>query len=138
MMQKMFSMTIKNRLLDLHDANLKIEDFSMDLDLPPKVLNALAVSVDEAVINIIKYGYDDDAEHDINIKINIESQFLTLEIEDDGQPFNPLEYPEADTESKIEDRKIGGLGIHLIRNLMDEISYGYKNGRNHLFMKKKF
>ncbi len=62
---------------------------------------------------------------------------FTLEIVDDGQEFNPLDVPEADTASKMDERAIGGLGIHLVRNLMDEMKYAYRNKKNHLIMKMK-
>jgi len=60
-----------------------------------------------------------------------------VEVEDDGRQFNPLELPEPDLEKKLEERPIGGLGIHLVRNLMDELEYRRTHNKNILIMKKK-
>jgi serine/threonine-protein kinase RsbW len=62
---------------------------------------------------------------------------LKAEVEDDGQPFNPLEAPEVDTTKPLEERTIGGLGIHLVRKLMDGLDYQRQGDRNLLTMKKK-
>ena len=62
---------------------------------------------------------------------------LVVKVEDDGREFNPLELPEPDLEQKLEERPIGGLGIHLVRNLMDELDYKRTHNKNILTMKKK-
>lgn len=62
---------------------------------------------------------------------------MTAEVEDDGRPFNPLEAPEPDLAAPVEERKVGGLGIHLIRNMMDHLEYRRLQGTNLLVMKKK-
>jgi serine/threonine-protein kinase RsbW len=62
---------------------------------------------------------------------------MKVEVEDDGQPFNPLEAPEADTTKPLEERTLGGLGIHLVRKLMDDLEYRRHEGKNLLVMKKR-
>jgi anti-sigma regulatory factor (Ser/Thr protein kinase) len=104
--------------------------------LPDKIRHALDLALDEVLNNIINYGYDDKNKHDIKIEINVSKYHIILKIEDDGQRFNPLEVPGADTKSSLEERPIGGLGIHLVRNMMDDVHYKYENNINCITMKK--
>ena len=68
--------------------------------------------------------------------MNLDNQVLTLTIEDEGIPFNPLEMKEPEVPADLIDVRIGGLGIHIVRKLMDDIRYNRKQGRNKLTMKK--
>lgn len=83
----------------------------------------LHVALDEQVANIIMHAYRDAAEHEIIVRLRREEGKCIAEVEDDGVPFNPLEAPEPDINAPLDDRRIGGLGIHIIRNLMDEVHY---------------
>ena len=78
--------------------------------------------------NIISYGYNDKEDHEIKIEIELRSKRLIITISDDGIPFNPFKKEPPDTMLSVEDRIIGGMGIHLVKNLMDE--YGYKRYTN--------
>jgi anti-sigma regulatory factor (Ser/Thr protein kinase) len=62
---------------------------------------------------------------------------VTVTVEDDGVPFNPLEATEPDLDRPLEERSIGGLGIHLVKNLMDDVEYRREAGRNYLVMRKR-
>ena len=59
------------------------------------------------------------------------------ELSDDARPFDPLNAPPPDLNSAIEDRRIGGLGVHLVKTLMDDVGYAYRDGRNHITLRKK-
>ena len=85
---------------------------------------------DELLNNIISYGFDDDGEHAIDIRIVIEETRVRVTIADDGIPFDPFSLAEPDTGLSVEERDVGGLGIHLVRNLMDEVSYERVGDRN--------
>jgi anti-sigma regulatory factor (Ser/Thr protein kinase) len=85
---------------------------------------------DELLNNIISYAFDDDGEHAIDIRVVIEETRITLTITDDGIPFDPFSLAEPDTSLSVEERGVGGLGIHLVRNLMDEVSYERVEDRN--------
>jgi serine/threonine-protein kinase RsbW len=93
--------------------------------------------LEEWFINIVKYGYGDKSEHQIQIGVDFRNNVLRLIIIDDGKPFNPLEYPLPDLQKPLEERKIGGVGLHLIQNLMDTISYSRQNETNILVLEKK-
>ena len=90
--------------------------------------------LEELVLNIIDYGLDDGNEdHELEVVLTSEDDNLTIEITDDGIPFDPLKDAKIpDTDAPLEDRPIGGLGVHLVRTMMDEVSYRREDGKNHL------
>jgi len=87
--------------------------------------------------NIISYGFQDDKEHVVRITLTPENDLLCLCIEDDGKPFNPIEFESPDVSCSVEKCKIGGLGIHIMKKLMDEICYERCDDKNVLNLKKK-
>ena len=88
--------------------------------------------------NCIKYGYDDQAEHLIEVTMSITESELVMVFTDDGHSFNPLELPEPDTSLPIEDRAVGGLGIHMLRKMSDRMEYVYSGGKNRITLRKSF
>jgi serine/threonine-protein kinase RsbW len=113
-----------------------VEAFVAEHRLPAEAANALYVSVDEAVSNAIAYGYPEGAHGEIAVRLCRRPGSVVLEVEDDGAPFDPLQAAPPDLTLPLADRPIGGLGIHLIRNLMDEMSYARRDGRNILKLVK--
>jgi anti-sigma regulatory factor (Ser/Thr protein kinase) len=113
-----------------------VEGFAVEHRLPAETANALGVSVDEAVSNAIKHGYPGDVRGEIAVRLRRRSGSVVVEIEDDGMPFDPLQAPPPDLTLSLDERPIGGLGIHLMRNLMDEMSYARRDGRNVLKLVK--
>lgn len=99
-----------------------------DLEMP------INLALEEAVVNVMQYAFDDGKEHEINVEAERKEKEFALTITDEGRAFNPLEAPEADITLKAEERSIGGLGIHLIRSLADEVTYRRENGQNILTM----
>ena len=97
----------------------------------------VSLAIEELVTNCIKYGYDDSNDHSIEIVFAVEGGALRMEVIDDGAPFNPLEAPRPDFSVPIEDRPIGGLGIHLLRELADDLSYERRDGTNRLRLIKR-
>ncbi len=134
-MKQKKSIQFKNNLSELERLNLVLAEFGERYHLPSKVLFNLNLALEEILTNIISYGYDNREEHEIIVRLSLEQGELTAEVEDDGRPFNPLEAPEPDLNKSLEERSVGGLGIHLVRKLMDELEYRRQEGRN-LFMIK--
>ncbi len=97
----------------------------------------LSLVAEEGFVNVVEHGFEDTAEHEIEVSLVLEGGFVTMAIEDDGVAFNPLTAPPFDSTTPLEFRRNGGFGIHLIRNLMDEIEYQRSNGRNRLITRKR-
>lgn len=104
------------------------------MGLPDAILSDLDVCAAEAVHNIISYAYDDAASHRIVVRLTHAQSHVDLELEDDGHPFNPLEFPPAPPVSSLDQAPLGGRGIHLIRGLMTECKYRRSEGKNILTM----
>lgn len=85
---------------------------------------------EEVVCNAIDHGRPPGSEHEVSVQIHIGARDITLCFRDDGDPFDPLEHPPPDLDADIEDRDIGGLGVHLIRTLADEITYAREAHHN--------
>ena len=95
------------------------------------------LTIEELGTNILKYGYDDTAVHEILLQVDLEPGTLRIVFEDDGHPFNPLDVPEPDLDLPVEERALGGLGIHLVRQLAHHFSYERCNGRNRVTVEVK-
>ncbi len=100
------------------------------LGLSDRLVHDLDLCANEAVTNIISYGWDDDRDHSIALYIATQGGRVTLEIEDDGRAFNPLELPERGTPKTVLEAPVGGLGIKLIREMMPGSRYERRGGRN--------
>lgn len=94
------------------------------------------LAVEEACINIIRHGYR-GAKGDIRIALDLEDNRLKAIIEDDAPPFDPTQFEKPSFADSIDERPIGGLGIHLMRSLVDDWTYEFRNGRNRLILIKK-
>lgn len=103
-------------------------------DLAPEQAFRADVCLAEAFGNIVSYAYADHSEHWVTIDAEIQRDTLSLRIEDDGRPFDPLQLPPRPQPTCLDDAPIGGLGIHLIRTMADEIGYERQGNHNHLLM----
>ena len=97
----------------------------------------LDVVLDEVLSNIVRHGLRDGREHEICIALAVEPDTVTLTVEDDGPPFDPLAYPQPDLDAELGERSAGGLGIHLVRRLMDDVRYERIEERNRLVLRKR-
>ena len=114
-----------------------LEEFGRQHRIAPRDLLAVDLSLHEHLTNIIHYGYDDAKPREIQIRLRLGDRLLHLEVEDDARPFNPLERPPVDTTVPLDQKPLGGLGIHIIRRSMDELEYRRDGGRNILTMRKR-
>lgn len=97
----------------------------------------VSLAIEELVTNCIKYGYKDSRDHAIDFVLSIDDGILRIDVIDDGNPFNPLDAPRPDLTFPPEDRPIGGLGLHLLRELADETRYERRDGTNRLSLMKR-
>jgi serine/threonine-protein kinase RsbW len=124
------TLTLKNdpseiaRLVDL------LESFGPQSGLSDDATFKLTLALDEIVANVVRYAFDDDLEHRIEVKVTVDDRTVTASVEDDGRAFDPREAPVPDLDLPIEMRKPGGLGMHLVRSTMDSVEYRRDGGRN--------
>jgi serine/threonine-protein kinase RsbW len=136
MTKKAYSFKLKSSLSELDNLCLNLETFGEKFGLSKKLIFEINLALDELFTNIISYGFSDDDEHTIKVTITPQEDEICLCIEDDGVPFNPIEFEAPDVACSVENCKIGGLGIHIIRKLMDDICYERCEGKNVLTLKK--
>lgn len=130
---------IKNQVSELNYLHDEINKLLLEIPLGKNIINDVLLAVEEAIINIISYAFKDEFEHKISITINRKANSISASIEDDGIEFNPLLIAEpVDLDSSIEDRKIGGLGIFLIKKLMTEVAYERFDNKNKLTLTRNF
>jgi len=123
--------TLVNRISEIDRLHQEIKSAEVRLGLPEEVGLACVLALEEIVINIINYGYDDEAEHLIEIRLEVLSAGeIRLTVQDDGRSFNPLLSHEPDTNSPLEERPVGGLGIHIVKKMMDNVRYEHRGDRN--------
>ena len=119
------------RLAELFDERAKAWGLSEDDTCNVQLM------LDEFVSNVIKYGYADRREHQIDVDVALAGGLLTIRIEDDGKAFNPLDAPPPKFDLPIEERPIGGLGVYIVKTLADSIDYRRDAGRNVLTMTRR-
>ena len=112
------------------------ERFGAEHQLSNDDVMAINLALDEVLMNVIEYRYEDDGDHEITVTMAVEDGVLTIEVEDDGRPFDPLQAPPPDLDLPIEERPVGGLGIHLVRSMMEAVEYQRRGGRNILTMRR--
>jgi serine/threonine-protein kinase RsbW len=130
------TITIKNQLEQITLLAEELEILAETWDIPMEMMLSMNLVLEELITNIIFYGYEDTLEHSIHIRFAVDQTMLKIQLEDDAKAFDPLQAPEPKLDQPIEERKIGGLGIHLVRSIMDEVSYQRIDNKNILSMVK--
>lgn len=102
----------------------------------PELDFTIHLVVEEIVVNIVNYAYPQDSEGEVTIIVELTPFELSLSFSDSGIPFNPLQKPDPDTTLSAAERPIGGLGIYLVKQVMDTVTYNYQDGHNILTLTK--
>ena len=132
------SLEIGNDFAALGPTSARVRDFLCECGAPGAAAFLADLVIEELVTNTIKYGYDDAGAHAIDLRIDFEDHHLVIEVRDDGHAFNPLEQAAPDTTLPAEQRDIGGLGIHLVRQMTDSVIYERCDGCNVVRAEKTF
>jgi serine/threonine-protein kinase RsbW len=127
---------LKNRLSELEALHGNLNKFGKSLGFSKKEIFEINLVMEELFTNIIAYAYGNHAEHRIRFFLSHENGMMVIRIEDNGISFNPLCVQMPDLECALEDRKIGGLGVHLAKHFMDDIGYQRCGNKNVLTLKK--
>lgn len=126
-----------NRISELPTLTAFIESCGEEWQLRPEVVFNLQLALEECVTNVIMYAYPPEEQHTLQVTAELQKPELIFTIEDSGVPFDPTQVAEADTSLSAEERPIGGLGIYLVRQLMDAIEYRRDGDRNLLTLRKR-
>ena len=129
-MSTTFSRTITNELHSLESLMHAITNFLEDNGVDAPAVYRINLAMEEMITNVIKYGYTDYETHDIDITVDILEEQIVAVIEERGKPFNPLEAKPAPEPGSVEESQVGGLGIHLIRKMLDTLDYRRDAGKN--------
>ncbi len=135
-MENSNSFTIESDILEIPKVSLALDRALRVHGFSDEDILDTQLAVEEAITNVIVHGYE-KVKGSIVITCRITHGLAEVQIEDFAPPFNLLSFPEPDLNEDIQDRKIGGLGVFLIRQVMDDIVYRYENGKNILVMVKK-
>jgi anti-sigma regulatory factor (Ser/Thr protein kinase) len=117
-------------LSEIERINTEFKEFADGRGLAAGVSQKVNIVLDDLLNNIISYGFSDDEDHQIDIDVTYTPGRLVIAITDDGMPFNPFDQVGPDTSLSIEERDIGGLGVLLIKELMDEYQYQRHSNSN--------
>jgi anti-sigma regulatory factor (Ser/Thr protein kinase) len=126
------SFTLRNQRSEIARMFALLEEFCQTSGISEDDMFNVRLVLDEAVINVIMHGYDDTAEHFINVSMALDDGLLSLHIDDDGIAYNPLDAPPPRFDLPIEQRRIGGLGVHIMKTLARDVRYRREDGRNNL------
>ncbi len=124
------ALDLRNRKDDLSLLVAWIESLGEASAWPAPLVVNLNLALEEWFVNVVSYAFADSAEHTVRFRLWHEGELLRLEIEDDGRPFDPTLHVQADTAAGLDQRQIGGLGIHFIRRTMAGMAYRRRGDRN--------
>ncbi|EPR41739.1 putative anti-sigma regulatory factor, serine/threonine protein kinase [Desulfovibrio sp. X2] len=129
--------TLRNSLQELDTLREHLEAFASECGLTPRSLFELNLILDELLTNVITYGFPGGGDHVILMDLGLDDDTMHVVMADDGEPFDPRQAPEPEMDGPLESRSIGGLGIHLVKSLVQEIDYQRAGGRNVLKLTKR-
>jgi serine/threonine-protein kinase RsbW len=124
-------------LREIERLNKLVRQFGDLHEVPSRALYALNLALDEVVTNVVRHGFDDPSGQELQAQVTIRGEDLTTVVIDPGRAFNPLDVAPPDLNAPLAERALGGLGVHLVRSLMDSVEYRRDNGKNVLTMRKR-
>lgn len=127
---------ITNNIDEIGKLTEFVEELGAELSLPMETTMHINLALEEAVSNIIMYAYPQGETHEIMLRTTVTKDQIIFLLTDNGLSFDPTDAPDVNLDVPVEERKIGGLGIFLIRSIMNEISYQRLDGENRLIMIK--
>ena len=130
------TLSIKTTFESVQSANDTASQWLAERGASPDMQYFANLAIEELVTNCIKYGFDDNEDHLIEVRLSVSASSIAVIVMDDGRPFNPLVVPDPDTSLPLEERPIGGLGIHLLRRMSDEIEYVREGNKNRVTLRK--
>ena len=128
------------KLTEVRNLSAEVEEFGDANGLPLQTVFVINLALDELITNALTHGTFEVPDPTIDIRLHAERNVVTLTMEDNGSPFDPtaVDGEDVDTTSALEDRAVGGLGLHLVRTFAHDIAYEFVDGRNRLTVHHHF
>lgn len=131
------SIILENNLNELRRLADFVHRFSQRANLPKECALALDLALTEWIGNVVVYAFPKGTSAQIPVRVSADAALLVAEIEDTGAPFNPLSVEPVDVSLPLDQKPIGGLGVHIIRQYMDDLAYERLDGKNRVTMRKR-
>jgi serine/threonine-protein kinase RsbW len=136
-MTRSVDITIRNEISEIAVLRDALNRLGNELEVPARALMQLQVVLDEIVSNIIKYSWADGGQHELLVRIAVNASGVSLDIFDDGQSFDPRLAPLPNLPPPGQRPRPGGVGMQMVKKLVDDLAYERSNGRNHTRLTKK-
>ena len=130
-------LTLPNDIKTIPQLSEFIEEIGEKLAMEMSTIMSLNLALEEAVVNVMEYAYAPGTYGEVYLEVTANETSIEFIISDSGIPFDPTKKEEVDTTLSADERPIGGLGIHLVREIMDSVSYKYIDNKNILTLSKK-
>lgn len=129
-MPSALKLRVPNQIEELTGIIDALEDYLSAMGIGAGPIARLSLITDELFNNTVSYGFPEGGDHEICLEVSVGPENISFIITDDGLPFNPLEKEPPDTSAGLDERSIGGLGLHLVRNIASQVSYQRQEGHN--------
>ncbi len=136
-MAEQATLVLKNDASELERVMSYVSELCVQKSIPPDIEYDLNLALDEMITNVAKHAYPKGGEHRFTVQVTMGENEFVARIEDDGIEFDPTQYPNPDLDAPLEERKEGGLGIYLVRQIMTSIEYQHLRGKNVVTLRKK-
>jgi len=130
-------MVLRSDLSELDRLAEAVAEFGRRHALPEPTMAQVALALDELVTNVITYGYGTGASGTIQLRLDVADDWLEAELIDEAPAFDPFTVPAPDVDTPLEDRQVGGLGVHFVRTFLDHVDYVRDGKRNRVTLGKR-
>jgi serine/threonine-protein kinase RsbW len=126
----MLRVSLANQMGEIRRINTALGEFLSEEGVPDRTIHHVRLVIEELVSNIVRYAYDDQSAHRIDVDVRTEPRRVAVTIEDNGRPFDPNHAPPPPIHEPLQERRMGGLGIFLVKKLTSELTYTRVENRN--------
>jgi serine/threonine-protein kinase RsbW len=130
------TLILKNDVAELEQVMELIADVCARHSIPPETEYDLTLALDEVITNVARHAYPEGEEHQFTLEVTVSDEEFSARVEDDGVAFDPTAHPAPNLDTPLEERKEGGLGIFLVRQIMTSVEYQRVAGKNLMILRK--
>lgn len=137
MSDNQISFSLHNSIKELDKLSIELESAGRRWQLAPKIVLQLNLALDELFTNVVSYGFEKDSAQQVDMTLELSGDEIRATMEDYGRPFDPTKPIDPDLDLPLEKKDIGGLGIFLVRQYVDDLQYRREGGKNIIILVKK-